>query len=322
MIGVTIPPPTPTPTPTAPLSELLRVRPGRADPGWADLTAVDPRATPGLPDGDAVREDPKAWAQAGMADLGERLADLQQRLYASARGAATGSPPTRHRVLLVLQAMDCGGKDGALKRVARAMNPLGMRIVAFGPPTAEELSHHFLWRIGRALPEVGEVGVFNRSHYEDVLIARVEGLVPPRTWRTRYEQINRFERDLAGDGLTWVKVMLHISYKEQGKRLLRRLDDPTKHWKYNPSDVEARWRWADYQEAYAEALTRCSPDHAPWYVVPADRKWYRDWAVMHLLIEAMSRLDLEYPRATVDVDAERQRVRATLAPGEQQVNGA
>jgi PPK2 family polyphosphate:nucleotide phosphotransferase len=204
--------------------------------------------------------------------------------------------------------MDCGGKDGAIKRVAGAMNPLGLSIAAFGTPTDEELAHHFLWRIKRRLPPYGFVGVFNRSHYEDVLIVRVHHLVPPRTWRARYDQINRFERGLIDDGVTLVKVMLHISYEEQHERLLARLNDPTKHWKFNPADIDERARWADYQAAYAEALHRCSTQDSPWYVVPADRKWYRDWALANLLVETMEEMDPRYPDPAFDVDAERRRL--------------
>jgi PPK2 family polyphosphate:nucleotide phosphotransferase len=284
---------------TPPLGELLRI-----DPDAVELAGIDPRGTPGLPDDKAVRRDPKAWTRAALTDLGVTLEDLQTRLFASAKGAGD-----RRRVLLVLQAMDCGGKDGTIKSVAGAMNPLGMRIVGFGPPTEEELAHHFLWRIKQALPPAGYVGIFNRSHYEDVLIVRVHNLVPVRTWRGRYDQINRFEEGLVADGVTLVKVMLHISYEEQSQRLLDRLTDPTKYWKYNPADVDERVRWADYQAAYTDVLRRCSTAHAPWYVVPADRKWYRNWAVTNLLIETLSGLGLEYPPPSVDLVAERERLR-------------
>ena len=287
-------------SPTSSLRELLRV-----DPETVELAAIDPRGTPGLPEGAEVRKDPKGWIRAALDDLGAALADLQTRLYAQAK-AAGGT----RRVLLVLQAMDCGGKDGTIKAVAGTMNPLGMRIVAFGPPTREELSHHFLWRIRQALPPAGYLGIFNRSHYEDVLIVRVHDLVPPRTWHGRYDQINRFERELVDDGLTLVKVMLHISYREQGARLAARLDDPTKYWKYNPADLDERGRWAEYHAAYTDVLRTCSPDHAPWYVVPADRKWYRDWAVANLLIEALEAMGVEYPPPTFDVEAERRRLAA------------
>ena len=276
------------------LAELLR-----AAPGTADLSSIDTRGTPGLP----ARRDPKEWAREQLAVLGTALAEQQEMLYASAKAAGD-----KRRVLLVLQAMDCGGKDAAIKRVAGAMNPLGVHIVAFGPPTDEERRHDFLWRIRRALPAPGYVGIFNRSHYEEVLVPRVHGLVPEATWQARYEKINQFERRLVDDGCTLLKVLLHISPEEQRERLLRRLTDPTKFWKYDPADLEQRAHWDDYQAAYADALNRCNPDHAPWYVVPADRKWYRDWAVATLLLGALRGLRLRYPAAGVDVAAERARL--------------
>ncbi|MGK5743091.1 PPK2 family polyphosphate kinase [Micromonospora sp. URMC 103] len=284
-----------------------------------DLGAVDPRSTPGLPGPAVTGERRKAWARAQVRLVGAELARQQEMLYASAKAAEAG--PAR-RVLLVLQAMDSGGKDGAIKRVAGALNPLGLDIRSFGPPTPEELRHDFLWRIRRALPQPGHVGIFNRSHYEDVLVARVESLVPEATWRARYDEINAFERELTDGGVTVVKVMLHISYAEQGERLLQRLDDPRKHWKYNPSDVDARARWNDYQAAYAEALSRCGTDAAPWFVVPADRKWYRDWAVAHLLRETFDTLRLGYPPAGFDVAWERERLLAggAVARGTAEVN--
>ncbi|MFC4016886.1 PPK2 family polyphosphate kinase [Micromonospora sp. GCM10011542] len=272
-----------------------------------DLGAIDPRSTPALPPAEVTGEHRKSWAREQVELVGAELGRQQEMLFAMAKA---DSDRPAHRVLLVLQAMDCGGKDGTIKRVAGAMNPLGLHIRSFGPPTAEELRHDFLWRIRRALPPPGYVGVFNRSHYEDVLIARVGSLVPEATWRARYDEINSFEQELAGDGVTLVKVMLHISYAEQGERLLERLTDPRKHWKYNPSDVDSRARWDDYQAAYAEALSRCGPDAAPWFVVPADRKWYRDWAVAHLLRETFDTLHLGYPPADFDVARERERLRA------------
>jgi PPK2 family polyphosphate:nucleotide phosphotransferase len=208
----------------------------------------------------------------------------------------------------VLQAMDCGGKDGTVRKVAGTMNPQGLHIVSFGKPTEEERAHDFLWRIRRALPAPGYVGVFNRSHYEDVLAVRVHDLVPREVWSARYDQINEFERELVGDGVTILKVMLHISYEEQLKRLLQRLDAPTKRWKYNPGDVDERKLWPAYQEAYEDALARCSTGHAPWYVVPADHKWYRDWAVATLLRETFAELDLHYPEPGFDIAAEKLRL--------------
>jgi PPK2 family polyphosphate:nucleotide phosphotransferase len=271
--------------------------------GTFDLRAVDPGSTPGLPDDRAVRRDAKGWARARLADVTTGLDGYQERLYAAAKHG-----DDNRRVLLLLQAMDCGGKDGTIKHVVGGLNPQGVQIASFGPPTEEERRHHFLWRIRRALPRAGYVGVFNRSHYEDVLVARVHGLVPRRVWERRYDQINRFERDLVGAGYALLKVMLHISPEEQRERLLARLDDPTKHWKYNPGDVDERGRWADYMAAYADALGRCSTAEAPWYVVPADRKWYRDWAVAHLLRETFEDLRPTYPPADFDVAAERARL--------------
>jgi PPK2 family polyphosphate:nucleotide phosphotransferase len=280
----------------ASIRELLRVPAGDT----FDLASVDPRGTPGLP----AKKD-KQWARDQLDAVGAELAGSQEKLYARAKAA--GDP---RRVLLVLQAMDCGGKDGTIRNVAGRLNPQGVRVVSFGPPTPEERRHHFLWRVRREVPGPGYIGMFNRSHYEDVLIVRVHGLVPERVWTRRYAQINDFEAKLTGSGVTVVKVMLHISYEEQRARLLARLEDPTKHWKYNPADVEERRYWPDYQAAYADALGRCSTGGAPWYVVPADRKWYRDWAVAHLLRETMADLRLEYPPPDFDVAAEKARLTA------------
>jgi PPK2 family polyphosphate:nucleotide phosphotransferase len=296
------------------IRSLLRVG---SDP---DLEKIDPRGTPGLPETRQVSRNAKAWSRTHLADIGIELARQQEMLYATVKHAEPGSPSAGRRVLLVLQAMDCGGKDGTVKAVAPMLNPLGLHIRGFGSPTREELEHDFLWRIGRALPPAGFIGVFNRSHYEDVLIVRVHSLVPRRVWRARYAQINRFERDLVDDGYALVKVMLHISYEEQRRRLLARLDDPTKHWKYNPADVDERARWDDYQAAYTDALAKTGTDAAPWYVVPADRKWYRNWAVAHLLLETLLDLGLAYPKADFDVEFERRRVLSDGAAG-RKVNG-
>jgi PPK2 family polyphosphate:nucleotide phosphotransferase len=285
------------------LRDILRVAPGDR----VDLGAIDPDGTPGLPG--RVGKRPKAWARRELENIGAELASHQERLYANAKAA--GSP---RRVLLILQAMDCGGKDGTVRRVAGTMNPQGLHIASFGKPTTGELAHDFLWRIRAALPIAGYLGVFNRSHYEDVLVARVHSLVAPDVWRARYETIRQFERDLAGDGTTIIKVMLHISFGEQRKRLQERLDDPTKHWKYNPADVDERGFWSEYQEAYEAALSECSTDYAPWYVVPANRKWYRDWAVATLLKEALTELRLTYPPGEFDLAAERRRLAAATKP--------
>jgi PPK2 family polyphosphate:nucleotide phosphotransferase len=278
------------------LRDVLRVPPGTT----VNLESIDPGGIPGFPE---RRKGGKSWARQELAELGGRLETLQEQLFATAKVAET-----RRRVLLVLQAMDCGGKDGTIRKVAGTMNPQGLTIVGFGKPTEEELAHDFLWRIREAVPAPGQIGVFNRSHYEDVLIVRVHDLVPKRTWQARYKKINDFERSLVDDNVTIVKIMLHISFAEQGQRLKQRLLDPTKYWKYNPADVDERAHWDDYQAAYADALTRCSTEYAPWYVVPADLKWYRDWAVANILVETLGDLGLHYPPPSFDLDVERARL--------------
>jgi PPK2 family polyphosphate:nucleotide phosphotransferase len=275
------------------------------DPGSFRLSEVDPRDTPGLPGDKAQRKDPKGWSREQVATIGVELAAYQEKLFAAAKEG-----DSRRRVLLLLQAMDCGGKDGTVSKVLAAMNPTGIRAVSFGPPSDEEREHDFLWRIERALPSAGHVGVFNRSQYEDVLIVRVHDLVPETEWSQRYQRINEFEAAQAADGLTTVKVMLHISKDEQKQRLLDRLADPAKRWKYNPGDVDERGRWDDYQAAYQDALTKCSTPENPWYVVPADRKWYRNWAVASLLRAAMADVDPGYPPPGYDVATEQARVAA------------
>jgi PPK2 family polyphosphate:nucleotide phosphotransferase len=275
--------------PAARVSDLLRV-----PAGPVDLSALDTRATPGF-DGD------KAAGRASLAALSPRLSDLQERLHAE--GVSGGS----RRLLLILQGMDTSGKGGVIRHVVGQVDPQGCAITSFKAPTKEELAHDFLWRIRRRLPGPGKLGVFDRSHYEDVLIVRVHNLVPRTTWMRRYAAINRFEARLADDDVRVVKVFLHISKEEQRQRLLARLDDPTKLWKFNPHDVDERASWADYQEAYAAALERCNNDTAPWYRVPADRKWYRDWAVANLLVEHLEDMKLTWPKP--DFDSEEQRAR-------------
>ena len=247
-----------------------------------DGTLPDPRDTPGFSGG-------KAKARKAVAELAPEMAELQEKLFAN------GKLGGRARVLLVLQGMDASGKDGTVKHVVGQVNPGGVRITSFGKPTKEELAHDFLWRITNALPAAGQIGVFNRSQYEDVLIVRVHDLVPRSVWSRRYARINAWEKRLAAAGTTIVKVFLHLSPEEQKERLLARLEDPTKHWKVGTADIPERHLWDAYQEAYAAALERCSTDVAPWYVVPADRKWYRDWAVGTLLHQALTDLDLPWP---------------------------
>jgi PPK2 family polyphosphate:nucleotide phosphotransferase len=237
--------------------------------------------------------------------MGDELADLQERLFAE--GRTTGS---RRRVLLVLQGMDTSGKGGTLKHTVGLVDPQGVRITSFKAPTDEERAHDFLWRIRRAVPEPGYLGVFDRSHYEDVLIGRVDRLAEPDEIERRYDEINAFERELVDDGAVVVKCMLHISKSTQKDRLLRRLDRPDKHWKYNPGDLNARAKWDAYQAAYATVLERTDTEHAPWHVIPSDRKWFRNLAVGQLLLETLRAMDPQWPAADFDVDAER---RALLA---------
>ena len=274
------------------VSDLLRV-----PSGPVDLSALDTRATPGF-DGD------KAAGRASLAALSPRLSDLQERLHAE--GVSGGS----RRLLLILQGMDTSGKGGVIRHVVGQVDPQGCAITSFKAPTKEELAHDFLWRIRRQVPVPGKLGVFDRSHYEDVLIVRVHDLVPRATWMRRYAAINRFEARLADDDIRVVKVFLHISKEEQRQRLLARLDDSTKLWKFNPHDVDERASWADYQEAYAAALERCNNDTAPWYRVPADRKWYRDWAVANLLVEHLEDMKLTWPKPDFDVEEQRARLLA------------
>ena len=264
----------------------------------ADLDRVDTRARP-------IGPRDKAAAAEEMGDLGKRLDHLQEALYAEATG---GSP---RAVLLVLQGMDTSGKGGVIRHVGGLVNPQGLQIATFKKPTEEELAHDFLWRVRRQVPAPGRIGIFDRSHYEDVLIARVDQLVPEEVWRGRYAEIVEFEAELAALGVTIVKCMLHISAKEQAERLVARLDDPAKRWKYNPGDLDARAKWPAYQEAYAEAVRRTDTDAAPWYVIPSDRKWYRNWAIAALLAETLAGLDPRFPEPDFDVDAERARLAAS-----------
>ena len=264
----------------------------RPDPSGLILSDIDPRSTPGV-------EDRKA-AEAEMPALAERIDELQERLWVEG---------TRS-LLVVLQGMDTSGKGGAIRHVFSAMHPAGVEVSSFKKPTEEELAHHFLWRIERKLPAPGEVMVFDRSHYEDVLIVRVRSLVPEQAWRPRYAEIVGFEQRIAAAGMTIVKCMLHISYDEQRERLLARLDDPSKHWKFNEGDLDERATWPDYMAAYEDAIRECSTDTAPWYVIPADRKWYRNWAISKLLVETLERLDPRFPQPDLDVEA----LRTRLAP--------
>lgn len=273
--------------PAGGLRGLLRAVPGAP----ADLAGHDPAGSPAGPR-DRVR------ATKALQRIGDLLDVRQQALYAE------GS----RRVLVVLQGMDTAGKGGVIRRVGGLMNPQGLAITAFGRPTSDELRRHFLWRIRQAVPAPGQIGFFDRSHYEDVVTVRVERLVPESVWRPRFDEINAFERQLAGQATTVVKFFLHLSRHEQRQRLLARLDDPHKQWKFHPADLIARRKWDDYQQAYAEALQRCATPDAPWYIVPADRKWYRNWCVAQVLQEILDELDPRFPPPDFDVET----VRAVL----------
>lgn len=207
----------------------------------------------------------------------------------------------KHSLLICLQALDTGGKDGIINHVLGAMNPQGCRVAAFKQPSAEELSHDFLWRAHKVAPAQGEVVIFNRSHYEDVLVVRVHNLVPRKIWSRRYDQINRFEKELAAHGTQILKFYLHISKEEQLKRFKQRLDDPAKQWKISEADYKERTFWDDYVTAYEEALSQCSTDYAPWFIIPADHKWFRNMAIARIVVEHLESLKMKYPKPTVDL---------------------
>lgn len=269
----------------------------RLPAGPVDLTEIRTDAAPGF-------DGKKAEGEAALTELASSLADLQERLFAEGRAGGSRS------LLLVLQGMDTSGKGGTLRATVGLVDPQGVRITSFKAPTAEERSHDFLWRITRALPDVGLIGVFDRSHYEDVLIARVRGLATAEEIERRYDAINAWEADLATSGTTIIKCMLHISAEEQRARLRERLENPEKHWKYNPGDLDERAEWPAYREAYEIALERTNTEVAPWHVIPADRKWYRNLAVGSLLHDALTRMNLQWPKADFDVDAELRRLDA------------
>lgn len=260
-----------------------------------DLATTDPRASLGY-DGD------KDEAQRELARVGEELADLQERLFAHR------DDPAGRSVLLVLQGMDTSGKGGVIRHSVGLVDPQGVRITSFKAPTEEERSHDFLWRIRRAVPGPGYLGVFDRSHYEDVLAGRVRRLAPAEEIERRYRAINDFEAELVERGVVLVKCLLHISAAEQKERLLARLDDPTKHWKFDPGDIDDRARWSDYRAAYETVLARTHTDHAPWHIVPSDRKWLRNLLVAQLLLETLRDLDLTWPPADFDVAEQRARL--------------
>ena len=238
-------------------------------------------------------EGGKKESKKELAGLNRELEALQEMLFAE----------HRHRLLVVLQGMDTSGKDGVIRHVFEGVNPQGVRVAGFKVPTPVELDHDYLWRVHARTPGRGEMVIFNRSHYEDVLVVRVHALVPQKVWSRRYEHINAFEKTLADEGTTILKFFLHISPEEQAERLRARLEDPTKHWKYNPGDLEERRLWADYTRAYEDVLSKTSTHAAPWYIIPSDKKWYRNWVIASILVETLQGLKMSYPQPDYDVEA-------------------
>ncbi|MDQ6774077.1 MAG: polyphosphate kinase 2 family protein [Candidatus Dormibacteraeota bacterium] len=268
------------------LRERLLVPPGQAD---FSLAGRDPADTAGIS---------KKRARAATQKVTAEVAELQERLYAA----------RSQSLLIVLQGMDTAGKDGAVKVLLSGLNPQGVHLKSFKAPTPIERRHHYLWRIRRELPGPGWVSVFNRSQYEDVLVVRVDGLAPLEAVERRYAELNRFEAALVAQGTTVVKFCLHLSFAEQRRRLIARLEDPTKWWKYAPDDIDKRAQWEDYQTAYDLALRRSSPPAAPWYVVPCDHKWFRDYAIAHLVHAHLAEIDPRYPEPDFDVAHELSRL--------------
>ncbi len=266
-------------------AERLQVRGGKVR-----LADWNPSSTPGCKG--------KEQANERLAENLKRIDDLQYRLYAEAKQS----------LLIVLQGMDTSGKDGLIRKVLSIFNPQGCKVWPFKVPTPEDAAHDFLWRIHRATPAAGEVGVFNRSHYEDVLVVRVHDLVPRSVWSLRYRTINEFERQLHDRGTHVLKCFLHISHEEQRERLLARLDDPLKRWKFSEADLSERGHWRGYQRAYRDALAECSTEHAPWHVIPADRKWYRDFAVSQIIADTLERMDPRIPKASLAIRKLRSRL--------------
>ncbi|MFN2270167.1 MAG: polyphosphate kinase 2 family protein [Anaerolineae bacterium] len=258
-----------------------RIKPGNK----VDLSKWDPNEK-------AAFEGDKEEGKKSLLALNDRLEALQELLYAE----------HKHKVLVVLQAMDTGGKDGTIRHVFEGVNPQGVRVTSFKVPTQEELAHDYLWRVHKQTPGRGEIVIFNRSHYEDVLVVRVHELVPKEVWSKRYDQINAFERTLAEEGTTILKFFLHIDLEEQKERLQARLDEPNKRWKFSKGDLKERKLWPKYMQAYEDVLSKTSTDWAPWYVVPANRKWYRNLVIATTLIETLEGLNMSYPQPEEGLD--------------------
>ena len=249
------------------------------------LSKIDPSDTGDFKGG-------KEAALAEFEKLNGKLEALQELLFAE----------HKQKVLVILQAMDAGGKDGTISHVFEGVNPAGVRVASFKAPTAEELDHDFLWRIHKQVPGKGELVIFNRSHYEDVLVVRVHNYLPPEVWKKRFDQINEFERTLAENGTTILKFYLHIDLDEQKERLQARLDDPTKRWKFRLGDLEERKLWGNYMEAFEDVLSKTSTDYAPWYIVPANHKWYRDLVISSVLVDVLEGLKMKYPESEENLD--------------------
>jgi len=260
------------------LRDLLRVDPG----GRVDLSGIDPGETHG---------HAKEASAVELTDGLDRLTDLQDRLWAE----------QKHPVLIVLQGIDAAGKDGSIKHVMSAFNPMGCTVTSFKVPTPVELAHDYLWRVHQRTPGKGEIAIFNRSHYEDVLVVRVHDIVPKAVWSRRFEQINAFEELLASSGTTIVKLFLWIDREEQRERFQARLDDPAKRWKFRLGDLDERKRWDDYVAAFEDVLSRCSTEAAPWYVIPSNKKWFRNLAIANILADTLDELDPQYPPSEEDL---------------------
>jgi len=255
------------------------------------INALDPLATPGYP---------HRKKKGDLTTMGPQLSDWQEKLYAESKNRDL---PARS-ILVVLQGLDTSGKGGIIRHVFSMVDPQGVKLYAFKQPTEEELAHDFLWRIARQLPTRGMIGIFDRSQYEDVLVVRVDELVPESVWEPRFDQINQFEADLVESGTTIIKCFLHISPDEQKKRLLERVTNPAKHWKHSHGDLTVRSKWEQYMEAYQDVLQRCNTDVAPWYVIPSNHKWYRNWAVANLLLTHLIEMNPQWPPASFDIAEE------------------
>jgi len=243
------------------------------------------------PDDTKLWESDKKEAKQTTKDFREELINLQHLLYAE----------QKHKVLIILQAMDGGGKDGTIRSIFKGVNPQGVRVASFKVPTPEEIGHDYLWRIHKQTPKNGEIVIFNRSHYEDILVVRVHQLVTKKVWQKRFQQINNFEKTLSDEGTTIIKFFLHISKDEQKERFVERIEIPKKQWKFNPKDIDERKQWDDYMHAYEDVLTKTSTAHAPWYVIPANRNWYRDYVIIKIITETLKKLKMAYPQPAENI---------------------